>query len=234
MTTVVILPHPGENAVFFEAARKLFLSELSLCAARLDAPGENVRECVLGGVKYYAVDMPRAPLEADLLCLSRLSGAYALYCLEGELLRPLPLLRRRAFGEDLSAILKYSGKTNALLRDGCCRWRRCRCGKRASRCAYWTPSRAAGRRCLRRRCSAGKRRAWSCCASLHTILPFISGNIAAGALETYAPGGEALWRAYMGFPLCAGEGSAGAAPGPADGCLRRQRAGAPIFRQGPL
>ena len=37
MTTVVILPHPGENAVFFEAARKLFLSELSLCAARLDA-----------------------------------------------------------------------------------------------------------------------------------------------------------------------------------------------------
>ena len=114
MTTVVILPHPGENAVFFEAARKLFLSELSLCAARLDAPGENVRECMLGGVKYYAVDMPRAPLEADLLCLSRLSGAYALYCLEGELLRPLPLLRRRTFGEDLSAILKYSGKTNAL------------------------------------------------------------------------------------------------------------------------
>lgn len=111
MTTILILPHPGENAVFFGSSEKLALAELSLCAARIG--GENTRTETLCGVTYYAVDLPAVPDENALLRLSRLSSAYALFEKEGDLLRPVLLDKKRVFGEDLSTILKYSGKTNA-------------------------------------------------------------------------------------------------------------------------
>lgn len=114
MPTLYILPHPGENAVFFEASETLALAELSLCAQALGLPDASTHTETLGGLKYYVLDLPCAPDENVLLRLSRLSSAYALYEKCGDLLRPLPVEKRRVFGEDLSTILKYIGKTNPI------------------------------------------------------------------------------------------------------------------------
>ena len=114
MPTLYILPHPGENAVFFESSETLALAELSLCAQSLGASPASVRAESLGNLRYYALDLPAAPSPDDLLRLSRLSSAYALFEKSGDLLRPLPVDRRRVFGEDLSTILKYIGKTNPV------------------------------------------------------------------------------------------------------------------------
>lgn len=119
MPVLLVLPHPGVNAVFFGASETLALSELSLLAPALDAGGRNAHAVTLCGVRYDALEMDAAPTEGDLKRLSRLSFAYALFLSqtepdEGALLRPLPMDRGRVFSEDVSAILKYTGKTNAL------------------------------------------------------------------------------------------------------------------------
>lgn len=114
MPTLYILPHPGENAVFFEASETLALAELSLCAQTLGAADGSVRAETLAGLRYYALDLPAKPDETALLRLSRLSSAYALYEKQNDLLRPLPVDKRRVFGEDISTILKYTGKTNPV------------------------------------------------------------------------------------------------------------------------
>ena len=114
MPTLYILPHPGENAVFFESSETLALAELSLCAQSLGALPASVRAESLGNLRYYALDLPAEPSPDALLRLSRLSSAYALFEKTGDLLRPLPVDRRRVFGEDLSTILKYIGKTNPV------------------------------------------------------------------------------------------------------------------------
>ena len=75
MPTLYILPHPGENAVFFEASETLALAELSLCAQTLGAADGSVRAETLAGLRYYALDLPAEPDETALLRLSRLSSA---------------------------------------------------------------------------------------------------------------------------------------------------------------
>ena len=86
MPTLYILPHPGENAVFFEASETLALAELSLCAQTLGAADGSVRAETLAGLRYYALDLPAKPDETALLRLSRLSSAYALYEKQNDLL----------------------------------------------------------------------------------------------------------------------------------------------------
>ena len=110
MPTLYILPHPGENAVFFEASETLALAELSLCAQTLGAADGSVRAETLAGLRYYALDLPAEPDETALLRLSRLSSAYALYEKQNDLLRPLPVDKRRVFGEDISTILKSASR----------------------------------------------------------------------------------------------------------------------------
>lgn len=114
MTTYWILPHPGVSAVFFDASEGLSLAELMLCLRKLDTPCGPPRVSSQAPLRWYCFDA-EAPLPPqDLACLSRLSSLYALFAQEGELLRPIPLENGAPFGEDLSAILKYTGKTNAL------------------------------------------------------------------------------------------------------------------------
>jgi len=114
MTTYRILPNPGASAVFFSASEALSLSELALCVRRLRTPCEAPRAETLAGARWYAFDAARPLPEEDLCRLSGLSSLYALFLAEGDLLRPIEPLRDAPFREDLSAILKYTGKTNAL------------------------------------------------------------------------------------------------------------------------
>jgi tRNA G10 N-methylase Trm11 len=50
--------------------------------------------------------------ERDLAYLGNASAAYALFTVEGELLRPVALTRLEHFDDDLITIPKYAGKTN--------------------------------------------------------------------------------------------------------------------------
>lgn len=114
MISYLILPHPGVNAVFFDASQTLSLAELSICLRRLDTPCAAPRAYTLAGVRFYAFDAPSPLPPEDIRRLSRLSSLYALFATEGDLLRPIACVSDRPFGDDLSAILKYTGKTNVL------------------------------------------------------------------------------------------------------------------------
>ena len=114
MTTYFLLPHPGMNAVFFSASASLSLAELSLCLQRLSAPCAAARVQTIAGLRYYAFDAEHPLSEPDIRILSRLSSLYALFMQEGKALIPIEILRHQPFSEELSSILKYTGKTNAL------------------------------------------------------------------------------------------------------------------------
>lgn len=112
--TYWILPHPGANAVFFDASEKLSLAELALCLRTLQTPCGEVRAQTRWGVRWYGFETETPLPQSDVERLKDLSSLYALFSQEGELLRPIDVETSAPFGEDLSAILKYTGKTNAL------------------------------------------------------------------------------------------------------------------------
>ncbi|MDR0929578.1 MAG: hypothetical protein LBM74_07690 [Oscillospiraceae bacterium] len=114
MQTYWILPHPGANAVFFGASEALMGAELSLCLKTLETPCAAARVTPRAGLRWHAFDAEGALHDADLARLARLSSLYALFAEEGELLRPVLAPQNAPFGDSLSAILKYPGKTNAL------------------------------------------------------------------------------------------------------------------------
>ncbi len=114
MPTYAILPHPGVSSVFFDASECLSLAELTLCLRRLSTSCAVPRAETVAGARWYLFDAAARLPDADIRRLSALSCLYALFEAEGELFRPVAPLRDAPFGESLSAILKYTGKTNAL------------------------------------------------------------------------------------------------------------------------
>ena len=114
MPSYRILPHPGVNAVFFDASETLSLAELSLCLSKLQTRCGEPAACSLAGARWYAFDAENRLPEEDIARLSKLSSLYALFQTEGALLSPIEPIVFRPFPESLSAILKYTGKTNAL------------------------------------------------------------------------------------------------------------------------
>lgn len=113
MTRLLLLLRASGNRVFGASAAALAQAELEVLArgclsARL-SPAAPVE---VGGVDYLEVEADR-PLEGtDLAVLSNLSSLHALFTVEGDLLRPVPLAPRRLLDEDLTTIQRYVGKTN--------------------------------------------------------------------------------------------------------------------------
>jgi SAM-dependent methyltransferase len=78
----------------------------------LSACPRDVAEVRIGGVPYVGFATDPALSGADLRHLANLSAAYALFVVEGDLLRPVQLAPRAVYDEDLITIPKYAGKTN--------------------------------------------------------------------------------------------------------------------------
>lgn len=114
MITYWILPHPGFSAVFFDASEGLSMAELTLCLRTLKVGCAGPRAEARAGLRWYAFDVEAALAGEDLRSLSQLSSLYALFVADGTLLSPVETQRDTPFPDDLSAILKYTGKTNAL------------------------------------------------------------------------------------------------------------------------
>jgi hypothetical protein len=104
----LVLLAPSANRVYAGAADALVAAELQILLGRADVAVEPVE---VAGVGYLRLDADALD-EATTDALGRLSGTFAVYRREGELLRPVPLARPDRFDDDLVSIPKYPGKTN--------------------------------------------------------------------------------------------------------------------------
>jgi SAM-dependent methyltransferase len=98
--------------VYSEAAARLTLSELELFGkAVLDGKIATAETTRIAGVPYVTFEAD--PLsDRDLAFLGNLSSLFAVFELEGDLLRPVETTSLDRFDDDLITIQKYSGKTN--------------------------------------------------------------------------------------------------------------------------
>lgn len=114
MPQYAILAHPGHNRVYFDAAIGLSLAELEIAAGRLRAGFSTAKMEELSGIPYLLLETERPLSDTDVAVLSRLSFCYAIFAVEGELLRPVKRSEPGFFDSGISTILKYTGKTNEL------------------------------------------------------------------------------------------------------------------------
>ena len=112
MTEYALLISPSANRVYAEAAAALARAELAVLAERLLGGGVGpARLERMGSVEYLVLPVA-TPGPRELLVLSNLSSALALFELEAGRLRPLELQRLDRFDSDLLTIQRYAGKTN--------------------------------------------------------------------------------------------------------------------------
>lgn len=118
MPSYAILANPGHNRIYFEAAKVLALSELSIVLGASRIPYADCRGEELGGVYYLCFSTESPIVDTDWNIFRRLSFLYAMFekiPQEGEvLLRPVLLPNTQYLDEGISRILRYSGKTNEL------------------------------------------------------------------------------------------------------------------------
>jgi hypothetical protein len=104
---------PSANRVYADSAVALTQAELAVFDATvLGNRLEAVERATIAGVPYVTFSAAGGLAEADVAYLSNLSSLYALFRVEGELLRPVPLRKLDRFDDDLLTIQKYAGKTN--------------------------------------------------------------------------------------------------------------------------
>ncbi|MFJ1765502.1 TRM11 family SAM-dependent methyltransferase [Amycolatopsis sp. NPDC088138] len=112
MSEYVILVHPSANRVYAASAPALLRAELAVFGTALAAELSGIEDVELGGVGYVRFTTS-APLgERDVALLSNLSSLYALFRLEGDVLRPVTVTPLAKADSDLLTIQKYAGKTN--------------------------------------------------------------------------------------------------------------------------
>jgi len=110
-----ILKNPGYTRVSFTDSDTLVANELMLAALKLSTPLENVQHEVIGGVPYVLFNRATPINDDELILLSRLSFTYAIFEItSSDLLKPMAINPDHFLNQELSTILKYSGKTNEL------------------------------------------------------------------------------------------------------------------------
>lgn len=113
MPRYALLILPAFNRVYGESAVRLTLAELAFFGRRaLETEVSDLGESVIGGLPYVTFETAEPLGAGDVALLSNLSSVYALYGIEGELLRPLTVSPLDRLSSDLITIQKYAGKTN--------------------------------------------------------------------------------------------------------------------------
>ncbi|HEY4455975.1 MAG TPA: SAM-dependent methyltransferase, partial [Pseudonocardiaceae bacterium] len=114
MNDYAVMHYPAANRVYAESSIRLLVSELRAFDERaLGNRLGDITETVIGGVGYVTFSAPELS-ELDVELLSNVSTLYALFQVEGELLRPITVAPLDKFDSDLLTIQKYAGKTNEL------------------------------------------------------------------------------------------------------------------------
>jgi hypothetical protein len=114
MASYALLLRPSANRVYTGAAAGLAAAELEVLGqARPGAGIGEIAEVRIGGIPYLRFETPAAELsERDAAYLANMSAGYALFQLDGELLRPVAMRPLDRYDDDLITIQKYQGKTN--------------------------------------------------------------------------------------------------------------------------
>jgi SAM-dependent methyltransferase len=110
-----LLTSPSANRVYRAAAPALAAAELRLLdAGPLRGRLRDVGWTELAGVPYltFVTTDGAALAPEDLAVVAHLSVFHALFAVEGDLLRPVPVPSADRFDDDLVTIQKYTGKTN--------------------------------------------------------------------------------------------------------------------------
>jgi hypothetical protein len=103
---------PSANRVYAEASASLARAELEIFSQSvLGGTISEIAETTIGGVPYLTFEATNMGNDAAAY-LANLSVGFALFELEGELLRPVELRRLDRYDDDLITIQKYQGKTN--------------------------------------------------------------------------------------------------------------------------
>lgn len=114
MNTYAAMIYPSANRVYAASSVRLTATEIRVFdEAVLGRSVTDIAETDIGGVPYVTFSAP-ALSDRDVALLSNLSALYALFAVEGDVLRPVPLRPLNVFDSDLLTIQKYSGKTNEL------------------------------------------------------------------------------------------------------------------------
>jgi SAM-dependent methyltransferase len=115
MTHYALMIYPSANRVYTDSSVRLMASELRMFdTAALGGRITDIEETDIGGVPYVTFAAPELT-ERDVALLSNLSSVYAMFTVEGDLLRPERLRPLDKFDSDLLTIQRYAGKTNELL-----------------------------------------------------------------------------------------------------------------------
>lgn len=113
MPRYALLILPAFNRVYGESSVRLTRSELAVFDAQaLRGEVLGSEETTIGGVPYVTFETAEPLAQADVALLSNLSSVYAIFGIEGELLRPLRMQPLDRLSSDLITIQKYAGKTN--------------------------------------------------------------------------------------------------------------------------
>jgi len=106
--------NPRHGRVYLDASGIMAVNELLFAGRFLSESPVDVREENICEVPYVLFERSGLLTADDVRILSRLSFAYALFELRGGLLAPIARDHGYFVDEDISAIMKYSGKTNEL------------------------------------------------------------------------------------------------------------------------
>ncbi|KAB8187498.1 SAM-dependent methyltransferase [Nonomuraea phyllanthi] len=113
MPRYALLILPAFNRVYGESSVRLTRSELAVFSERgLGGKVRDSEETVIGGVPYVTFEAATPLEQSDISLLSNLSAVYAVFGMEGDLLRPLTMRPLDRLSSDLITIQKYAGKTN--------------------------------------------------------------------------------------------------------------------------
>ncbi len=111
MSRYAMLILPSANRVYAGEASSLTLAELAVAGQALGSCFGDLTATTIGGVEYVTFEAAELDPPARAV-LADLSARYALFEVQGELLRPVELRRSDCLAEDLLTIPRYSGKTN--------------------------------------------------------------------------------------------------------------------------
>ena len=114
MFKYALLINPGHNRVYYRSSQSLSLCELTICSQNMEALVSDIKIEAIADIPYLTFNSERELSEKDLDVISRLSFVFALYKVEEEMLSPVLIPNNKLTDENLSGLLKYTGKTNEL------------------------------------------------------------------------------------------------------------------------
>jgi SAM-dependent methyltransferase len=109
-----VLLLPSANRVYADASAALAQAELEILSTAVLGGGIGaIDAATIAGVRYITFEAAGLG-ERGTAFLANLSARYALFEVQGELLRPVPMRALDRYDDDLITIQKYQGKTNEL------------------------------------------------------------------------------------------------------------------------